>query len=211
MLSVSVGLGAWTYDLLRQLSRGEHGQTNAEVSQLRQRITDLERELASLHGGAAINGSELQIERKTQDELARQLKTLQAENGQLKEDLALFEKLAATEGDASGLSINGLHVESDSVPGQYRYRLLVAAQGAKKGQEFSASLQVIVALQQQGKRVMMVLPAKNDPNRQRFDLNIHHFRRVDGTFQVPEGALPTKVEVRLIQGGATKVSQSVDL
>lgn len=212
MLSLSVALGAWTYDLLRQLGSRGHGQTSAEVSQLRQRIVDLERELALLHGGPAINGSELQIERKTQDELAKQVKTLEAENGRLKEDLALFEKLAATDSDASsGLSISGLHVEIDSVPGQYRYRFLVAAQGVNKGQEFSASLQVIVALQRQGKRVIMVLPAKDDPNQQRFDLNIRHFRHVDGTFQVPEGAFPTNVEVRLIQDGATKVSQSVDL
>lgn len=211
VLSLSIVLGAWGYDLLRQFGYGERGHTDAEVIKLRQRITELERELASLHGDPAIKGSELQIERKTQDELARQLKTLQNENGQIKEDLALFERLAATEGDESGISINGLHVERDSVPGQYRYRLLVAVQGGKKGQEFHASLQLIVALRQQGKRVMMVLPAKNDPNRQRFELSIRHFRRVDGTFQVPDGAVPTKVEVRLIQGGDTKVSQSVDL
>jgi hypothetical protein len=211
VLSLSIALGAWGYDLLRQLGYGEHGQADAEITKLRQRITALERQLTSLHANPANNNSELQIERKTQDELARQLKSLQTENGQLKEDLALFERLAATEGDESGISISGLRVERDSVPGQYRYRLLVAVQGGKKGEELHASLQLIVALRQQGKRVMMVLPAKNDPNRQRFELSIRHFRRVDGTFQVPDGALPTKVEVRFIQGGDTKVSQSVDL
>lgn len=211
MLSLSIVLGAWGYDLLRQLGYGEGRQMNAEVRQLRLRITELERELASLRGNPAIKGSELQIERKTQDELARQVKTLQTENGQLKEDLALFERLAATEGGESGFSINGLHVETDSVPGQYRYRLLVAAQGSKKDHEFQASLQLIVTLRQQSKHVMMIFPAKNDPNRQRFDLSIRHFRRVDGTFQVPDGAVATKVEVRLIQGGDTKVSQIVNL
>jgi cell division protein FtsB len=211
VLSLSIVLGAWGYDLVRQLGFGERGKADAEIMRLRQRITALERELTSLHGDPAINGSELQIARKTQDELVRQLKTLQTENGQLKEDLALFERLAATEGDESGMSINGLRVERDSVPGQYRYRLLVAVPGGKKGEEFHASLQLIVALRQQGKRVMMILPAKNDPNRQRFEFSIRHFRRVDGTFQVPDGALPTKVEARLIEGGDTKASQIVDL
>jgi hypothetical protein len=57
----------------------------------------------------------------------------------------------------------------------------------------------------------MVLPGKTESNRQRFSLALRNFRRVDDTFQVPEGAQAASVEIRLIQGGATVASQKVTL
>lgn len=210
LLSLSVAFGAWLYDAVREVAGGD-GHSPEQVMVLRQRIVELEQELAAAHSSTSAGGSALQIERTTQEELARQVKLLEEEKVRLREDLALFEQLAATDATAAGLTISGLHVEPDKVPGQYRYRMLVALQGAAKEREFKGSLQLAVALRRGDKNDMLTLPAAKDPDRQRFALSFRHFRRVEGTFQVPEGTLPVSVEVRLLQDGATKASQSVTL
>lgn len=210
MLAVSVALGAWLYDAVRQTT-GTERQYAEQAQVLRTRIDELQAELAALRSGTAPNGSAMQIERTTHEQLVRQVAALEEANSRLKEDLALFEKLEAIGSGAPALTISGLKVEADAVPGQYRYRALVASHGGKGDREFKGSLQLIVALGQGEGHVMMVLPAANDSDRQRYALNFRHFRRVDGTFQVPEGARPTSVEVRLLQDGATRASQRVTL
>ncbi len=205
------GAGAWGYHEFRSYDEAAHGRTAAEFERLQGEVAKLERELKVARAAPVISESQLQIERNTRDELARQVETLQAENGQLKEDLALFEKLAAADRNAPGLSVNGLHVSRDEVPGQYRYRFLAAVQGAPKGQNVQVSMQVIVAMQRQGQRTTLVLPAKTESDRQRFSLSLRNFLRVDQTFQVPEGAEATSVEIRLLRGGGTVASQKVTL
>jgi hypothetical protein len=210
---VAGGAGAWGYHQFQSYDEAAHGRTAAEFERLQGEVTKLQKELKVARAAPLISESQLQIERNTRDELARQIKTLQAENGQLKEDLALFEKLAAADRNAPGLSINGLHVSRDEVPGQYRYRFLAAVQGAPKDQKVQVSLQVIVAMRGagEGQKTTMVLPAKTETDRQRFSLTLRHFLRVDQTFQVPEGAEATSVEIRLLRGGATVASQKVTL
>lgn len=210
LLLLSVAFGAWLYDSVTEKTRSD-GQSAQQVTALRARITELEQELNELRSGTSAGGSALQIERTTQEELTHQVKALADQNAHLREDLALFEKLAATDPTAAGLTISGLHIESDTVPGQYRYRMLVALQGATKDREFRGSLQLVVALRRGEADDTLVLPAAKDPDRSRFALSFRHFRRVEGTFQVPEGARPISVEVRLLQDGVTKASQSATL
>jgi hypothetical protein len=56
---------------------------------------------------------------------------------------------------------------------------------------------------------MIILPSANDPNRQRYNISFKHFQRVDGIFQVPAGARITSVELRLMQDGAMRATQTI--
>ncbi|MFZ5510675.1 MAG: DUF6776 family protein [Pseudomonadota bacterium] len=213
VLSVSLAGAGWMYDAGRRIAGFERSETEQEMRGLRERVAELEQEVAQLRAVANSSESNLQIERAAQQQLARQLAGLQEENGRLKEELAFFESLAAGEGkDAQGPTINRLQVIKDSIPQQYRYRLLAAMPGGKKGErEFRGKLQLVVHLQREGKSVMMVLPAADEPNPERFSIHFKHFQRVDGIFRVPPGAQVTTVEVRLLQDGATRATQSVTL
>lgn len=204
-------MAGWIYDAGRKIAGFDRRETEQEMSVLRSRVGELEKEEAKLRALANAGESHVQIERTAQQQLVRQVKLLETENGRLKEDLAFFENLAAAEGKEPGLTINRLQVEPNGNPGQYRYRLLAAAHGGKKDREFKGSVQLLVNLQQEGKSAIIVLPEQNDPAKQRFILNFKHFQRVDGTFQVPSGMRVTSVEARLIQDGVTRASQTVTL
>lgn len=175
------------------------------------RVGELERQLAELRSGGGVGEAALQIERTTQERLARHVRELETENGRLKEDLALFERLATLDGSAPGVTLSGLHVEADTVPRQYRFRLLAAVRGAKKEREFNGMLQIIVGIEQAGRNTMIVLPGRDAADRQRYAVAFRHFRRIDGSFQIPEGARLTSLEVRLLQDGTTRASESVQL
>ncbi len=211
VLSISIALAGWVYDAGRKIAGFDKRETEQEMTMLRDRVAELELEAAKLRALTNAGESTVQIERTTQQQLSRQVKALEQENGRLKEDLAFFENLAVAEGKEAGFTINRLRVEPNGNPEHYRYRLLAAAQGGKKDREFRGSIQLVISLQQGGKSAMMVLPAQNDPGRQRFDINFKHFQRVDGTFQVPVGARVTSVEARLVQDGVTRASQAVVL
>jgi hypothetical protein len=209
VLSTSLALAGWIYDAGRRYAGFDRTETEQEMSALKERVAELEKEGARLGALANSGESSLQIERTAQQQLARQVRSLEEENARLKEDLAFFENLAAAEGKEAGFSLNRLRVEPDSVPGQYRFRALAATQGGKKDREFKGSLQILVAMQQEGKSAMIILPAANDPNRQRYNISFRHFQRVDGTFQVPAGARITSVELRLMQDGAMRATQTI--
>ncbi len=211
VLSISIALAGWVYDAGRKIAGFDRRETEQEINALRERIAELEQETAKLGALANAGESSVQIERTAQQQLVRQVKALEQENGRLKEDLAFFENLAAAEGKEAGFTINRLRIEPTGNPGQYRYRLLAAAQGGKKDREFRGSVQLVINLQHEGKSAMMTLPEPNDPAKNRFSINFKHFQRIDGTFQVPIAAHVTSVEARLIQDGVTRASQSVTL
>lgn len=210
LLSISLALAGWIYDAGRRFAGFDRRETEQELASLRDQAAELEREAARLRSLANSSESSLQIERTAQQQLVRQLKTLQEENGRLKEDIAFFESLAAADGKAPTLTISRLRVEPDVVQGQYRFRLLAAAQGGKKDREFRGSVQFLVGLQQDGRSAIMVLPAANDSNPQ-YNVSFKYFQRVEGTFRVPKGAHVTSVEVRLVQDGVMRATQTVTL
>jgi hypothetical protein len=211
VLSISIAMAGWIHDAGRQIAGFDSRESEQELNALRDRLAEVEKEAAKLRALASAGESHVQIERTTQQQLVRQVKTLELENGRLKEDLAFFENLAAAEGKEPGFTINRLQVEPNGNPGQYRYRLLAAAQGGKKDREFKGNVQLLIGLLQDGKSAMMVHPEQGDPSRQRFNINFKHFQRVDGTFQIPAGARVTSVEARLIQDGVTRASQTITL
>ena len=58
---------------------------------------------------------------------------------------------------------------------------------------------------------MMQFPAADDPAASQYRVSFRHFRRLEGTFKVAAEPRIQLDEVRLIQDGAVKASQSVNL
>lgn len=207
VLGLSFALAGWIYEAGRRFSGFDRNETEQELSELRTNAATLEQEVARLRALADAGESKLQIELTTQQQLTRQAKALEEENSRLKEDLSVFENLAQAEGPEGSLSINRLRVEADMAD-QYRYRMLVAIQGGKKEREFNGSLQLALTLQQDGKNVMMVLPAAEGAASRSFELRFKHFRRIEGTFKIPVGARLKSVEVRLLQDSVVKAAKT---
>jgi hypothetical protein len=213
ILSISLALAAWIFDAGRRIAGFDSNESVREIQALRNYVMEIDEELTKLRSLAGSGESSLQIERATQKQLSRQVKSLELENAALKQDLAFFEGLmpASGGGDETGIKIERLRVEPEGASGEYRYRMLVVNNGGRQAKEIKGSLQLIVKVQLNGKDAIINVPSDNDPNPQRFRFEIKHFHRLEGRFSVPDEALIKGVEERLLQEGVVRAKQSATL
>jgi hypothetical protein len=209
--AMAIALAGWVYDAGRRIAGFDHSESLQEIGSLQARVTELEAELEKLRAANNASESNLRIEQTAQQQLSEQVKALEAENNKLKEENAVFERLAKGEGKTGSVSISRLRVFPDGTGGRYRYQFLVSQNGELRGREFKGSVQVVVTLQSAGAGDIMTFPRPGDANTDRFAVVFKYFRSIDGSFALPSGAKPKSIEIRLMQDGAAKAAQTVNL
>lgn len=211
LLAVALALAGWIYDAGRSFAGFDRRESDQELNDLRARANQLDEEAKRMREAASASESKLQIERTARQELGEQIKTLETDNGRLKEDLAVFENLASGETKIQGFGIHRLQIETDLTKGFYRYRMLLAAQGMARDKEFKGQLQLAVSVLRDGKTVILTIPAPGQPDAQKYLVAFKRFRRIEGTFQVPADTVAKQVEVRLLQDGVVVATQQASL
>lgn len=201
MLAGGLALAWWTYNAGMRFAGFERGVTIDELQDLRSRVATLEGENGELRSLVAQSDRRMQIEQATQSDLAKSLKAIQDENAHLKEDIAFFRTLMSTDKNGGNLSIYRVKVENSVLPGEYRYQLLLL-QGGQREKEFQGKVQLLVNLQQDGRKTVMTLPAATGKDAQQFNLNFKFYQRVEGTFQVAPRAQVKSIQVRVFENGS---------
>lgn len=212
MMAGGLGLAWWTYDAGMRFAGFERGATADELRDLRDKVVMLERDNTSMRSQVAQNERKFQIEQATQADLARSVKALEDENSHLKEDIAFFRKLMSADKNDGGLSVYRLKVESNVLPGEFRYQLLLL-QGGQREREFQGTAQLLVNLQLDGKKMLLTLPSSNGKEAQAYNLNFKFYQRLEGTFQVAPRAQIKNIQVRVFEKGSQqpKLMQTVNI
>jgi hypothetical protein len=209
--AVALALAGWVYDAGRRIAGFDHSESSHEINGLRSKVAELEVEVLKLRATSDASESSLQIERTAQQQLTAQVRALEAENTRLKEENAVFERLAQGGGRDTQVTISRLRVFPDGSGGRYRYQFLVSQNGVQRGHEFRGTVQVVASLPDEAPGGMMVFPQPHDPDASRFEVVFKHFRRIDGAFAMPPGVKPTRIEIRLMQDGAVRAAQTVTI
>lgn len=211
VISLSLAVSAWVYDAGRRFAGYDRVESERELSDLRARVESLTFELGQATERARTLDGRLQVELSTIDQVGRQLSQLQRENASLKEDLALFEGLVAESvASADSISVAKVKIESASVPGRYRFSvLLVRHGGGKTAKEFSGELQFGLKIRRGGVDGMITLPGDGNPAASFYRFSVRHFYRAEGEFSVPADSTLLGGEVRVMQGGVVKVRQPI--
>lgn len=209
--AIALALAGWVYDAGRRIAGFDQSESSQEIGSLRGKVAELEVEVLKLRATSDASESSLQIERTAQQQLTVQVKALEAENNRLKEENAVFERLAQGGGKETQVTISRLRVFPEGGSGRYRYQFLVAQNGDQRGREFRGAVQVVATLPDEVPGGMMVFPQSNDPDAGRFAVIFKHFRRIDGVFSMPPGVKPTQVEIRLMQDGAIRAAQTITM
>ncbi len=206
------GVGWTTYDFGMELAGFRQSEAARALARLNEEIGRREAQIAELRTQVATAERQMQIERATYGDLARQVKTLSEENSTLKEDLAFFQSLMAAGGKEGALTVNRFRVRPESLPGEYRYRLLLVQTG-QRVKEFHGSLQFVLNLEQSDRKFVVTLPAEDEKNVKDYQVNFKFFHRVEGTFRVPPGATVRNLQLRVFENGsvAPKLSQNVSV
>jgi hypothetical protein len=210
VLSISLTLALWMYDAGRRFAGFDATAVSEELATLHGRINQLEEEAKRLRSTVASSESRVQIEKTAQEQLVKQLKTVETENARLREDLAFFENLAAGRAEDK-LAVSRFKVESNAVPGEYRYRVLVT-QGGKE-REFQGRLQLVVSMRQGGRDVTLMIPDERSPETAAYRIHFRRFFSTEGMFKVDPSAVVTSVQVRVYEQGVAppRASHSFNL
>lgn len=209
--AVALALVGWVYDAGRRIAGFDRSETAQEISALKSRNAELESELEKLRAFNNASDSSLQIERTAQQQLTSQVKALEAENNRLKEEVAVFERLAHADSKDGIISLSRLKVFPEGAAGHYRYQFFLALNGDQRGKEFKGQLQLVVQLQSGSSDDMITFPRPNESDLGRYLVVLKHFRRFDGAFTVPSGAKVKSVEARVVQDGSVRTSQATTL
>jgi hypothetical protein len=198
----ALGLAWWAYGSGLELAGFHRGQAQEELTSLRERVAKLEVQNAELGKQIPQYESQIQIERSSNQETAKQLKSLTDENARLQEDLAFFQNLTATRGKEGELAVHRLRVERDKMPGEYRLRMLLVQSG-QRVKEFSGNFQLVATVFENGLRTTRVFPQELSGNTQ-FQLNFKYYQRVEQSIQLPPEAQLENVQVRVFEHGVTE-------
>jgi hypothetical protein len=207
-----VGVGWTTYDYGMELAGFRQGEAARVLDGLRADIRQRDAELAELRSQVASVERQMQIERATYGDLAKQVKSMAEENATLREDLGFFQSLMAAGGKEGAVSINRFRVQPEVLPGEYRYRLLLVQNG-QRVKEFQGTLQFVLNLEQGDRKYLLTLPREGEQNAKDYQIAFKFFQRVEGTFKVAPDAVVKSLQVRVFENGtvAPKLSQTVTI
>ena len=207
-----VSLG-WMLQALGQAWRPP--EPAVELARLHERMQQQEDELAALRPRVAEAQRQMQIDRAAAADLEKQVKSLAFENAALKEDLAFFQSLMETQGGATkegSISVNRFRLKPESVAGEYRYQMLLVQTG-QRVREFSGTVQFVLDVQHDGRKLVLVLPPEADREARDYRLNFRFFQRIEGSFKLTPGAVLKGMQVRVFENGARtpKLTQTLNV
>jgi len=207
-----VGVGWGTYDFGMEFAGFRQSEAARTRAKLEEEIRQRDADNAELRSQVTAVERQMQIERATYGDLARQVKVLTNENAALREDLAFFQSLMTVSGKEGALSVNRFRVQPETLPGEYRYRLLLVQTGERM-KEFQGKLQFVLNLQQGDRKFVLTLPADGAKDANEYQVNFKFFQRVEGTFKVAPDAVVKSLQLRVFENGsvAPKLTQSVSV
>jgi len=212
VLSISGALALWMYDAGRRFAGFDRGVLDEELQRLRTQVAELEDQVPKLQAIADSSDARLKIEQTAQRNLAQQVKALETDNARLKEDIAFFENLSAQDHAEDRVTVARFKVESNVIPGEFRYRVLLM-QGGSRPREISGRLQFIVKMQLERKDVILIVPDETSGPQSAYQIKFSRFYRADGVIRVDPNAKVRSVQVRLLEKGSgqPRATESVSL
>jgi hypothetical protein len=202
MLGFSAALALWAFEFGREIA-GLDRSAKEELAALRVEVMQLRAERDRSISTANTIDSLLRAERSAQDRLATQVRTLEADNLALRNDLGFYERLLPAQG-GEGPTVRAFQADA-ATPGKLRYRLLVmqAAQAGRSAADFNGRYEITLAGALDDAPWTQAHPGGAQP------LQLKQVLRVEGSIDHPASAVIKTATVRILDGsGAVRATQS---
>ena len=194
-------ISLWAFEFGKSIAGLDAG-AKEELVRLRSDVEKLREQRDKAQSVFNTSASLITAEKATQEGLAAQVKSLEAENRALRDDLGFFQRLLPASGGA-GVAIRGLQAEVLAGT-QLRWQVLLI-QPVKNASEFKGKLELSIAGSLDGKPWMMELPGGSQP------LQFRQYRRVEGMVDLPAQAVVKNVSAKVVEGTVTRAVQSIQL
>lgn len=201
VLGFSGAVALWAFEFGKDIA-GLDRNAKQELAQLRLEVQQLRTDLVKAQSVANTSDSLLTAEKAAQEQLVVQIRQLQADNQELRNDLGFFERLIPGTG-TDALAIRGLQAERVS-EAQIRWQALMI-QAMKNAPDFRGALEITFAGTLDGKPWSLSQAPTPQP------VVIKSYLRQEGVVDVPPGAVVKTVTARILQGGVVKSVQTLKL
>jgi hypothetical protein len=209
VLAFAALAAAWAFHSGKAAGRNETQQALAQADDELRRQSGVVRGLEGLpaendrlRAQMAALESQVKMHATAQTDLGKSLTELQEENARLKEELAFLRQVTSSASRDEGLSISNFRVERNDFPNQYRYRALLTQSGAG-GQEFHGKAELAVSIENQGRASVETYP-RSPTRAANLEVRLKRYQRLEGTFQVGDGAVVKGVQLRIYEQGAAE-------
>lgn len=199
MLGFCAAIALWAFEFGKTIAGLDSG-AKEELLRLRSDAEKLREERDKAQSVVNTSSSLLTAEKAAQERLALQVRNLEAENRQLRDDLGFFERLMPASGAAS-VAIRGLQAEVLAGT-QLKWQVLLI-RPVKHASEFHGKLEVKLAGSLGGRPWMMDVPGG--------ELAFRQYRRVEGMVDLPAQAVVKNVSAKVVEGSVTRAVQSIPL
>lgn len=201
VLGFCAAISLWAFEFGKSIAGLDH-DAKEELVRLRADVVQLRQEQDKAQSITNTSSSLLIAEKTAIERLAAQIRTLEAENRALRDDLGFFQRLLPTSGNAI-VAIRGLQAE---VLGgrQLKWQVLLIQPG-KNAPEFRGKLQMSMSGTLDGKPWMMEIGDGPQP------LRFRQYRRAEGMVDLPPQAVVKNVSAKVVEGTATRAVQNIKL
>lgn len=209
VVAFGVLLASWLFDRLGAIAGWQRAGTLARLVQLEKESIELRGQNEKLKESLALTKREEQIAAAAQTGLTQSVKSLQAENAKLKEDLAFLQSLTSG-GKPAGISIGRATVTAALLPGEYSFQIWLVQSGTRTDY-FKGRVQLVVKTLQAGQSTEVILPANAADDAYR--VNVRIYQRLEGVFKLDPSAKLESVQVRVFQDGTAlpRIVQTVKI
>lgn len=197
MMGVAAAAAWWFIDNSYRITGFNRDEAKQQIESLTAEKNKLQASFDTLKTQLNDHESQLKVEKASQAELSKNLAQLQDENASLKEDLGFLRNIMSTAKASEGLTISNLKVESDALPNEYRYRMLVT-QGGQRKLDFKGKVQIIAKVQQGAQQIALSFPTDSELRAAGGELDFRYYQKVDGRFKIPEGTQLKNVQIRVL-------------
>ncbi len=205
LIAVVGGMWWWGFDFGQIFGGFNRKEVEARIASLETENARLRAENSQLQAKGMQLESELAMTTGAQTSLSKQALLLQNENSQIKEELVFLQKLVADSNKQTGLSIQRLVVEREREDA-WHYSLTLVRGGNPKD-EFDGRVTLQVAVQSVAtsgpapRTTMVTLPDEQPGTAAALKLKFKYYQRLEGTIDVPSGAVVRLVTVRVFESG----------
>jgi hypothetical protein len=199
LLVLIVGMWWWGFDFGQFLGGFNRGEVAERQEKLQGEVAQFKDENGKLRARAAQLESDLNITRGAQATLSKQSLELQAENTQIKEELAFLQKLFSDTGKQGTISIQRLSAERER-DDAYHYSLLVV-RGGNPSDDFAGQLTLQAGVMAGGRLATVALPEDQPDASAALKLKFKYYQRVEGTIRVPPGSQLKTLQAKVLELG----------
>ena len=183
-------------------ARDERNVLLNEIDELEDQISDLRREKAGLERAQ-------QIERKAYNDLDSNLKVLQSEILELKEEVAFYRGIISPRDATHGLHLQTFKVEPNGTPRGFRYKVILTQvfqnEHMARG---TVRLNVEGSLNQQTK--VLTLAEMTEKHVKELEYRFKYFQNMEGDLLLPAGFKPKRVSISVLPVGHSGEDSTIE-